>query len=476
MPNESRKDSTTKKLGCGWFMAAKDQEREYDFVEQPPEEFFCPVSFAVLLEPYQTQCCGNHLSQEAYQRLQGQPCPVCREENLAAVRDKFHKRKALSLKVRCPHKAEGCEWEGELGSLEQHLNTNSSAGECGYVDVDCPYACGERVQRRSLEEHKSQRCPLRPFTCQICNHKATHQKVTKEHWPVCEKYPLPCPNECGEEEIERQHLKGHLEQTCPLEVIQCDLSYAGCRAQLQRRLMSAHMKEGMEAHLSLLSLVVPNLQTLVQQQGDLMKQMREQSKQDRDQIKQQGDQIKQMRDQSKQDRDQMKQQEDQIKQQGNQIKHLANQIKQPFPPVDIVMDDFEKHKKSNDAWYSPPFYTHLGGYRMCLMVVANGAGRGEGTHVTVSVCLMRGEFDDLLKWPFRGEVTIQLKKNDPPHYQEILPLNDNTPNERMCKPTEERNGGWGYYKYLSHADLYAGGYLKDDKLVFCISDIVVKSK
>ena len=87
-------------------MAAKDQEREYDFVEQPQEEFFCPVTLAVLLEPYQTQCCANHLSQEAYQRLQGQPCPVCREENLAAVKDNFHKRKVLSLKVRCPHKAE----------------------------------------------------------------------------------------------------------------------------------------------------------------------------------------------------------------------------------------------------------------------------------------------------------------------------------------------------------------------------------
>ena len=222
-----------------FFIAAKDPEREYDFVERPPEEFFCLVSFTVLLEPYQTQCCGNHLSQEAYQRLQGQPCPVCREENLAAMKDKFHKRRVLYLKVRCPHKAEGCEWQGELGSLEQHLNTNSSAGECRYVDVDCPYACGERVQRRSLEEHKSQRCPLRPFTCQYCNHKATHLKVTKEHWSVCEKYPLPCPNECGEEEIEQKNLKGHLEQTCPLEVIQCDFSYAGCGTQLQRRLMSA---------------------------------------------------------------------------------------------------------------------------------------------------------------------------------------------------------------------------------------------
>ena len=382
-------------------MAAKDQEREYDFIERPPEEFFCPVSFAVLLEPYQTQCCGNHLSQEAYQRLQGQPCPVCREENLVAMKDKFHRRRMSLLKMRCPHKAEGCEWQGELRSLEQHLNTNR---ECRYVDVDCPYACGERVQRRSLEEHKSQRCPLRPFTCQYCNHKATHQEVTKEHWPVCKKYPLPCHNECGEEEIERQHLKGHLEQTCPLEVIQCDFSYAGCGAQLQRRFMPAHMKQGIKDHLSLLSLVVPNLQSLVQQQRDLIKQMRDQIKQQGDQIKQQGDQIKQQGDQIKQQGDQMKQQGDQmklmadlIKQQGDQMKQMENRIKQlekPFPPVDIIMDDFEKHKKSNDEWYSPPFYTHLGGYRICLRVHANGVGTAKGTRVSVFVYLMRGEYDD----------------------------------------------------------------------------------
>ena len=448
-------------------MAAKDRECEYDFVEQPPEEFFCPVSFAVLLEPYLTSCCGTHLSQEAYQRLQGQPCPVCREENFTAMLDKSVKRKVLSLKVRCPHKAEGCEWQGALGSLEQHLDTNSSAGECGYVDVDCPYACGERVQRRSLEEHKSQRCPLRPFTCQYCNHKATHQEVTKEHWPVCEKYPLPCPNECGEEEIERKDLKGHLEQTCPLQVIQCNFSYAGCGVQLQRRLMSAHMKEGMEAHLSLLSLAVPNLQTIVQQQGDLIKQMRDQIKQDReqdrDQIKQQGDLIEQMR--------------DQIKQQADQMKQMADRIQQPLLPLDIIMDDFEQHKKKGGIWYSPPFYTHLGGYRMCLRVEANGSGRVMGTHVSVFVSLMRGVFNDLLKWPFRAVVKIQLKKTVPPHYQKTININDNASEKATCKPTKEKNRvGQGCHEYISHADLYAGGYLKDDKLVFCVSDIVVKSK
>ena len=73
------------KAYLGTYIQIMAQEREYDFVEKPLGEYFCPVSLDVLLEPYQTQCCANHLSQEAYQRLQGQPCPVCREENLVAA-------------------------------------------------------------------------------------------------------------------------------------------------------------------------------------------------------------------------------------------------------------------------------------------------------------------------------------------------------------------------------------------------------
>ena len=400
------------------------RDEEHDFVEQPSRDFFCPVTFDVLLEPYLTECCGHHLSETAYRQLQaqGKPCPVCKEEPLKAVKDKYHKRRVSSLKVRCPHKAEVCEWQGELGSLEKHLNANSSAGECRYVDVDCPYACGERVQRRSLEEHKSQRCSLRPFTCQYCNHKATHQKITKEHWPVCEKYPLPCPNKCGVNMFERQHLKGHLEQTCPLEEIQCDFSYAGCGAQLQRCLMSAHVKEGMEAHLSLLAQKVPKLEDKIKQQGDkieqqvdLIKQQGEQMKQQGDQIKQQGDQMKQQGDQIKQQGDQMKQQGDQIKQQGDQIKELIDGLgrqdkvlkvlcrttSQAVPPVEFTVENIQKLRVNNDTWYSPPFYSHLGGYKMRLRVESNFVV------LNISVCLMKGEFDDDLSWPLEGTLTLE---------------------------------------------------------------------
>ena len=147
------------------------------------------------------------------------------------------------------------------------------------------------------------------------------------------------------------------------------------------------------------------------------------------------------------------------------------------------MDEFEEYKDDNSRWYSPPFYSHLGGYKMCLWVDANGEGEeeGKGTHVSVFVCLMRGEFDDDLKWPFNGKITIQLKRTnpfEPQHFQKALVFDDKCGDDAVCKPTRERNRGWGYLAFISHCDLYAGDYLKevDNKLTFCISDITVLSK
>ena len=428
---------------CQLLIMASKGNNEYDFIEQPPVEFFCPISFVLLCEPYLTECCGNHVSSEAYLQVQGQPCPMCREEKYVAIKDKYYRRKVMSLKVRCPHKAESCEWEGELGSLEQHLSTNSCEGECEYVDVECSRSCGERVQRRNLEEHKSQNCVLRPFTCQYCNHEATYREVTKEHWPVCEKYPLPCPNECGEEEMERQHLKIHLEQTCPLEVIKCELNYAGCGAQLQRRLMSAHMKENTESHLLVMMQEVPKL---IQQERDKMKQM--------------GEKIAQLNAKLKRQRD-----------------HIRTLSKAVIPPFDVVMNDFRRYKDEGTVWYSPPFYSHPGGYKMCLKVYANGYGRGEGTHVSVFVFLMRGELDDDLKWPFCGDITVELHHHRSCYRTttQVISMNGSSSTEARQRPiiiiADRNEKGLGIHRFISHEDIYIEGYNYCNNLKFYVSKV-----
>ena len=56
-------------------------------------------------------------------------------------------------------------------------------------------------------------------------------------------------------------------------------------------------------------------------------------------------------------------------------------------PVLIVFDDFQQHT----IWWSPPFYTHHGGYKMCLRVFPNGNRSGENTHISVYINILKGE-------------------------------------------------------------------------------------
>ena len=55
--------------------------------------------------------------------------------------------------------------------------------------------------------------------------------------------------------------------------------------------------------------------------------------------------------------------------------------------------------------YSQPFYTSKYGYKMCARVYLNGDGMGKGTHMSLFFVIMRGDYDDLLQWPFRQKVT-----------------------------------------------------------------------
>ena len=51
-------------------------------------------------------------------------------------------------------------------------------------------------------------------------------------------------------------------------------------------------------------------------------------------------------------------------------------------------------------------------YRMCLKVHPGGIHKGKGSHVS---CLMKSPFDEYLKWPFRGEITIQIVNQSRDH-------------------------------------------------------------
>ena len=64
------------------------------------------------------------------------------------------------------------------------------------------------------------------------------------------------------------------------------------------------------------------------------------------------------------------------------------------------------------SFYSPCFYTSRYGYKMCARIYLNGDGMGRGTHISVFFVVMRGQYDALLRWPFRQKVTFMLMDQD----------------------------------------------------------------
>ena len=99
-------------------------------------------------------------------------------------------------------------------------------------------------------------------------------------------------------------------------------------------------------------------------------------------------------------------------------------LSSPYVPCTIVMPHFSKHKSDDDQWFSCPFYSAPGGYRLCFRVTAGGRGAGAGTHVSLHVFLMKGENDCQLQWPFEHTLTFQILnwKNDANHEMGIIPF------------------------------------------------------
>ena len=117
---------------------------------------------------------------------------------------------------------------------------------------------------------------------------------------------------------------------------------------------------------------------------------------------------------------------------------------------------------------------------MSLGVQANGCGNGEATHVTVSINLMQGEYDDQLKWPFRGDIMIQLlnQSRDEGHWEKTVHFNDRIRDDLAGRVVgQERVSGLGYPTFIAHTELNTENkeYLKNDCLKFRISEVVVKS-
>ncbi len=246
--------------------------------------------------------------------------------------------------------------------------------------------------------------------------------------------------------IQRQNIDSHVTDECPLTTINCDFHHVGCAVKVPRQDMPEHQREKLLTHISLLAT------SHAKQQAEITKHQQNITR--------------------------LVTENEQLKTKITDLEPIQQLLKTappvvnfrplgPLEPPVLTMTDFQQHKRDDDIWYSPPVYTHHLGYKICLRADANGGGIGKGTHVTVGVCLMKGEFDNSLKWPFRGVISVGLldQVNSKDHKTYITTT-------MICTRVTgaERSIGWGHPTFIAHTELEPK-YLQNDTLLFQIHGV-----
>jgi len=137
--------------------------------------------------------------------------------------------------------------------------------------------------------------------------------------------------------------------------------------------------------------------------------------------------------------------------------------------------DFEakmEEAKSSDGLelVSLPFYTSVSGYRLQASLFLGGNGAGEGTHISVYIKVLPGEFDNILKWPFKHTISFTLIDQDPCRQSAVNIVESFIPDpnwsnfNRASKEEDPDQLGFGFPKFVPHAMLDLRNYVKDDTL------------
>ena len=285
---------------------------------------------------------------------------------------------------------------------------------CEFTLVPCPKECKDKKKkvklfvRNDLDKHLKEDCRNRDFTCKHCGEKGTFASITNIHPQKCLKKHVSCPNGCSSN-MERQHVSEHV-ATCELTVIACKYKRLGCDRELKRKDMAAH-EEDDKLHLRMA------INTTVK-----------------------------------------------LKEQ-DALKVLKNGELLKFK-----LTNYQENKENNECVKSSSYYTSPNGYHVALAVVVNGDGEDEGTHVSVFASILKGKYDDNLKWPFIGKIKFMLlnQLEDKNHYQDIMEL--------TAEDNAQAGSAWGKPPFIPHSALDYDvvkntQYLnsKDDTLYFRMS-------
>ena len=155
------------------------------------------------------------------------------------------------------------------------------------------------------------------------------------------------------------------------------------------------------------------------------------------------------------------------------LRNVAQVIRQRLPPSydghlvwKITKFSWLRNEAVNGqqrSFLSPCFFTSSCGYKMCARIYLDGDGMGRGTHISVFFVVMRGQYDAILRWPFRQKVTFMLLDQDNvEHVIDEFRPDPNSPS--FQRPRREANIASGFPLFCSLTQLRRRAYVYEDTM------------
>ena len=99
------------------------------FVDSVPHCLICKICHSPSRASYLSVCCGHLFCKSCLDQYRNtatnSTCPVCRDKKFVTFPNKAVDREIKSLDVYCTNKVLGCEWQGEMNEIKNHLQSIS---------------------------------------------------------------------------------------------------------------------------------------------------------------------------------------------------------------------------------------------------------------------------------------------------------------------------------------------------------------
>ncbi|XP_068072593.1 TNF receptor-associated factor 5 isoform X2 [Danio rerio] len=433
--------------------------RTLRFVSRLEQQFICPSCGGIVLNPHQTGCGHIFCAQcvKAYTENGGSSkCPLdsipIKPEEI--FQDNCCKRELLNLEVFCTNAPE-CTQRFSLCNLQGHQKSS-----CPDVEVPCSNNCTQMIKRHQLQAHADEclevetDCVYKNYGCTVRDKRGKVQVHENTEFSAHVRLVLE-----SNTKLEKQ-----------MEQLQQDMLVQQGVLKDKSLVVSS-----LDRDVSLCDNTLTTLQRSVEEQRvricSVQRELRD--------LRVLGSELKEELPRLQASLDSLRQQVAVTESLREHLGALEQTCERHTRLLDIHVEqlqcneqrlrqlesssydgkliwkvrDYWHRKESGAALSSSPFYTSRSGYKLSVRAYLGGDGSGRGSHMSLYITIMRGDFDSFLPWPFRQNITLTLLDQSGTRNHMSHTFIPDVNSDSFHRPTSDANVATGFTRFISHCDL-----------------------